>query len=162
MSSEICYISLKSNCIFQVPLLDKPCLSIQTLESQDSLVPLLLEKLSWKGTGVLSLYFITYFSLLKQGQLKSASKFHFLTVQLWKKNMLLNANIKRKLSAFIVFYNLCLLNSCAKVNLKKVSLELGGKSPLIIFSDCDMDKAVRMVRDQGSEFTVTVFIYLQL
>uniref|UniRef100_A0A672RE78 formyltetrahydrofolate dehydrogenase n=1 Tax=Sinocyclocheilus grahami TaxID=75366 RepID=A0A672RE78_SINGR len=26
----------------------------------------------------------------------------------------------------------------------KVSLELGGKSPLIIFSDCDMDKAVRM------------------
>ena len=38
------------------------------------------------------------------------------------------------------------LYSCAKVNLKKVSLELGGKSPLIIFSDCDMDKAVRMVR----------------
>lgn len=38
-----------------------------------------------------------------------------------------------------------LFSSCAKVNLKKVSLELGGKSPLIIFSDCDMDKAVRMV-----------------
>lgn len=36
--------------------------------------------------------------------------------------------------------------SCAVSNLKKVSLELGGKSPLIIFSDCDMDKAVRMVR----------------
>ena len=35
--------------------------------------------------------------------------------------------------------------SCAKVNVKKVSLELGGKSPLIIFSDCDIDKAVRMV-----------------
>uniref|UniRef100_A0A3Q1FA91 Aldehyde dehydrogenase 1 family, member L2 n=1 Tax=Acanthochromis polyacanthus TaxID=80966 RepID=A0A3Q1FA91_9TELE len=31
-----------------------------------------------------------------------------------------------------------------KSNLKKVSLELGGKSPLIIFSDCDMDKALRM------------------
>ncbi|KAA8579914.1 hypothetical protein FQN60_005449 [Etheostoma spectabile] len=31
-----------------------------------------------------------------------------------------------------------------RLNLKKVSLELGGKSPLIIFSDCDMDKAVRM------------------
>jgi hypothetical protein len=30
-------------------------------------------------------------------------------------------------------------------NLKKVSLELGGKSPLIIFSDCDLEKAVRMV-----------------
>lgn len=37
-----------------------------------------------------------------------------------------------------------IMESCAKVNLKKVSLELGGKSPLIIFSDCDMDKAVRM------------------
>lgn len=37
--------------------------------------------------------------------------------------------------------------SCAVSNLKKVSLELGGKSPLIIFSDCDMDKAVRMVRE---------------
>lgn len=34
--------------------------------------------------------------------------------------------------------------SCAKANLKKVSLELGGKSPLIIFSDCDLDKAVRL------------------
>uniref|UniRef100_A0A3Q1GH50 Aldehyde dehydrogenase 1 family, member L2 n=1 Tax=Acanthochromis polyacanthus TaxID=80966 RepID=A0A3Q1GH50_9TELE len=33
---------------------------------------------------------------------------------------------------------------CAVSNLKKVSLELGGKSPLIIFSDCDMDKALRM------------------
>uniref|UniRef100_A0AAQ4R8M3 Aldehyde dehydrogenase 1 family member L2 n=1 Tax=Gasterosteus aculeatus aculeatus TaxID=481459 RepID=A0AAQ4R8M3_GASAC len=30
---------------------------------------------------------------------------------------------------------------CALSNLKKVSLELGGKSPLIIFGDCDMDKA---------------------
>ncbi|PSN58464.1 Cytosolic 10-formyltetrahydrofolate dehydrogenase [Blattella germanica] len=29
-------------------------------------------------------------------------------------------------------------------NLKKVSLELGGKSPLIIFEDCDIDRAVRM------------------
>uniref|UniRef100_A0A9J8ANY7 10-formyltetrahydrofolate dehydrogenase n=1 Tax=Cyprinus carpio carpio TaxID=630221 RepID=A0A9J8ANY7_CYPCA len=38
----------------------------------------------------------------------------------------------------------CFCCSCAVSNLKKVSLELGGKSPLIIFSDCDMDKAVRM------------------
>ncbi|KAG9280215.1 mitochondrial 10-formyltetrahydrofolate dehydrogenase [Astyanax mexicanus] len=37
-----------------------------------------------------------------------------------------------------------IMKSCAASNLKKVSLELGGKSPLIIFSDCDMDKAVRM------------------
>lgn len=35
-----------------------------------------------------------------------------------------------------------IMESCAS-NLKKVSLELGGKSPLMIFSDCDMDKAVR-------------------
>uniref|UniRef100_A0A8C9T1F5 10-formyltetrahydrofolate dehydrogenase n=1 Tax=Scleropages formosus TaxID=113540 RepID=A0A8C9T1F5_SCLFO len=37
-----------------------------------------------------------------------------------------------------------IMKSCAVSNLKKVSLELGGKSPLIIFNDCDMDKAVRM------------------
>ncbi|XP_068442601.1 mitochondrial 10-formyltetrahydrofolate dehydrogenase [Clinocottus analis] len=37
-----------------------------------------------------------------------------------------------------------IMKSCALSNLKKVSLELGGKSPLIIFADCDMDKAVRM------------------
>ncbi|XP_071960536.1 cytosolic 10-formyltetrahydrofolate dehydrogenase-like isoform X2 [Antedon mediterranea] len=36
-----------------------------------------------------------------------------------------------------------IMKSCAESNLKKVSLELGGKSPLIIFSDCDMDRAVR-------------------
>ena len=39
---------------------------------------------------------------------------------------------------------LCSL-SCAMSNAKRVSLELGGKSPLIIFGDCDMDKAVRQV-----------------
>ncbi|XP_061639774.1 cytosolic 10-formyltetrahydrofolate dehydrogenase isoform X1 [Phyllopteryx taeniolatus] len=37
-----------------------------------------------------------------------------------------------------------IMKSCAISNVKKVSLELGGKSPLIIFRDCDMDKAVRM------------------
>ncbi|XP_051931050.1 cytosolic 10-formyltetrahydrofolate dehydrogenase [Hippocampus zosterae] len=37
-----------------------------------------------------------------------------------------------------------IMKSCAISNVKKVSLELGGKSPLIIFSDCDMEKAVRM------------------
>lgn len=34
------------------------------------------------------------------------------------------------------------MGSAASSNLKKVSLELGGKSPLIIFADADMDKAV--------------------
>jgi len=37
-----------------------------------------------------------------------------------------------------------IMESCAKSNLKKTTLELGGKSPLIIFEDCDFDKAVKM------------------
>jgi len=37
-----------------------------------------------------------------------------------------------------------IMKSCAESNLKKVSLELGGKSPFLIFADCDLDKAVRM------------------
>uniref|UniRef100_A0A8C8WP45 formyltetrahydrofolate dehydrogenase n=1 Tax=Panthera leo TaxID=9689 RepID=A0A8C8WP45_PANLE len=37
-----------------------------------------------------------------------------------------------------------IMKSCALSNVKKVSLELGGKSPLIIFADCDLSKAVQM------------------
>ncbi|XP_028907607.1 cytosolic 10-formyltetrahydrofolate dehydrogenase isoform X2 [Ornithorhynchus anatinus] len=37
-----------------------------------------------------------------------------------------------------------IMKSCALKNVKKVSLELGGKSPLIIFRDCDLNKAVQM------------------
>lgn len=37
-----------------------------------------------------------------------------------------------------------IMKSCAESNLKKCSLELGGKSPLIILADCDLDKAVRL------------------
>ncbi|XP_019864456.1 PREDICTED: cytosolic 10-formyltetrahydrofolate dehydrogenase-like [Amphimedon queenslandica] len=36
-----------------------------------------------------------------------------------------------------------IMKSCAESNAKRVSLELGGKSPLIIFRDCDLDRAVR-------------------
>ncbi|KAH8418860.1 hypothetical protein KR222_005895, partial [Zaprionus bogoriensis] len=36
-----------------------------------------------------------------------------------------------------------IMKSCAESNLKKVSLELGGKSPLIIFADCDLEKAIK-------------------
>ncbi|XP_052752102.1 cytosolic 10-formyltetrahydrofolate dehydrogenase [Galleria mellonella] len=43
-----------------------------------------------------------------------------------------------------------IMKSCAASNMKKVSLELGGKSPLIIFEDCDLDKAVR--NGMGSVF----------
>ena len=38
-----------------------------------------------------------------------------------------------------------IMKSAAKSNVKKVSLELGGKSPLIILGDYDLDKAVRLV-----------------
>merc|ERR1719204_1655063 len=37
-----------------------------------------------------------------------------------------------------------IMHSAAVSNVKKVSLELGGKSPLIIFADADLEKAVRM------------------
>ncbi|XP_013103531.2 cytosolic 10-formyltetrahydrofolate dehydrogenase [Stomoxys calcitrans] len=35
------------------------------------------------------------------------------------------------------------MRCCAESNLKKCSLELGGKSPLVIFADCDFEKAVK-------------------
>ncbi len=52
-----------------------------------------------------------------------------------------------------------IMSSCAKSNLKKVSLELGGKSPLIIFSDFDLDKAVRIAL--GSVFFNKVSYYFR-
>ncbi|GAA5804241.1 aldehyde dehydrogenase domain-containing protein [Helicostylum pulchrum] len=36
-----------------------------------------------------------------------------------------------------------IMKAAAESNLKKVTLELGGKSPNIIFDDCDLDQAVR-------------------
>lgn len=35
------------------------------------------------------------------------------------------------------------MKAAAETNLKKVTLELGGKSPNIIFDDADLDKAVK-------------------
>ena len=37
-----------------------------------------------------------------------------------------------------------IMRSCADSNLKKVSLELGGKSPFVIFEDTDLQQAVRI------------------
>lgn len=37
-----------------------------------------------------------------------------------------------------------IMKACADSNLKKVSLELGGKSPLVIFQDADLQQAVRL------------------
>ncbi|KAI0493810.1 hypothetical protein KFK09_023935 [Dendrobium nobile] len=39
------------------------------------------------------------------------------------------------------------MEAAAKSNLKHVSLELGGKSPLIIFDDADLDKAVNLAHN---------------
>jgi hypothetical protein len=43
-----------------------------------------------------------------------------------------------------------LMEASAKSNLKTVTLELGGKSPLIIFEDADLDQAVEIA--QGGIF----------
>ncbi|XP_318614.4 cytosolic 10-formyltetrahydrofolate dehydrogenase [Anopheles gambiae] len=37
-----------------------------------------------------------------------------------------------------------IMASCAESNIKKCSMELGGKSPLVIFADCHLEKAVRL------------------
>ncbi|ETN58358.1 aldehyde dehydrogenase [Anopheles darlingi] len=40
-----------------------------------------------------------------------------------------------------------ILNGASTSNLKKVSLELGGKSPLVIFNDADLDEAVEIAHN---------------
>jgi len=40
-----------------------------------------------------------------------------------------------------------ILEASAKSNLKKVSLELGGKSPLVVFDDADLDEAVPLAQE---------------
>ena len=44
--------------------------------------------------------------------------------------------LKRKLYRLV-------MAAAAKSNLKRVALELGGKSPLVVMDDCDLEKAVR-------------------
>lgn len=39
--------------------------------------------------------------------------------------------------------------SRAASNMKRITLELGGKGPLIVFNDADIDKAVRFTAKHG-------------
>lgn len=88
-----------------------------------------------------SVHKLTPFHLLAKISLKSRSLFIYSNHLCWN-------------------WNVIFLYSCAVSNLKKVSLELGGKSPLIIFSDCDMDKAVRMVRiTLCNQYLLWIFLY---
>ncbi|XP_058792224.1 aldehyde dehydrogenase 1A1-like [Phymastichus coffea] len=41
----------------------------------------------------------------------------------------------------------CILEASAKSNLKKVSLELGGKSPLVVFNDANLELALKYAAD---------------
>ncbi|XP_017782637.1 PREDICTED: retinal dehydrogenase 1-like [Nicrophorus vespilloides] len=40
-----------------------------------------------------------------------------------------------------------IMEYAAKTNLKRVGLELGGKSPLVVFDDCDLDEAVEIAHN---------------
>lgn len=54
----------------------------------------------------------------------------------------------------------------ASVNLKNITLETGGKSPLIVFDDCDLDQAVKwghmgIMYNSGQICTATSRILVQ-
>ena len=51
-------------------------------------------------------------------------------------------SFKKKLNFFKTTHRL-VMAAAAKSNLKRVALELGGKSPLVVMDDCDLKKAVR-------------------
>lgn len=51
-----------------------------------------------------------------------------------------------------------IMQSAAKSNLKPVSLELGGKSPLLIFDDADLDKATDLAL-LGILFNKVIFFF---
>lgn len=52
------------------------------------------------------------------------------------------------------------MEAAAKSNLKSVSLELGGKSPIIVFDDADLDMAVNLVNI--ATYTNKVTTYVQI
>jgi len=59
-----------------------------------------------------------------------------------------------------------ILEASAASNLKKVSLELGGKSPSIVFDDCDLDAAVQwtnmgMFAHNGQICVASTRVYVQ-
>jgi aldehyde dehydrogenase (NAD+) len=59
-----------------------------------------------------------------------------------------------------------ILKASAESNLKKVTLELGGKSPVVIFDDCDLESAVQIQRDaiyfnQGQVCTAGSRVFVQ-
>ena len=49
-----------------------------------------------------------------------------------------------------------ILHGVARSNMKKVSLELGGKSPNIFFADCDLDAATEACAARGAGSDVAV------
>ena len=58
------------------------------------------------------------------------------------------------------------MRAAANSNLKPVSLELGGKSPFIIFDDADLDKAVELalmavVYNKVKFLSIIIFLFTQ-
>jgi len=56
------------------------------------------------------------------------------------------------------------MQSAARSNLKPVSLELGGKSPLIIFDDADIDKAadLALIGIMSNKVNIFIFFYYKI
>lgn len=51
----------------------------------------------------------------------------------------------------------------ASVNLKNITLETGGKSPLLVFDDCDLEQTIKwshfgIMLNQGTTFPCSIFL----